>query len=942
MMSLLWTILTPQGFEPHGYCFLWTRPLLWLYIVSDSLITLSYYSIPIALIYFVRKRRDLAFKRVFLFFAVFIIACGTTHLMALWTIWSPLYWLDAVVKAVTATASVVTAVALWPLIPKALALPSPAQLEAANLALQEEVRERHRAQEALHAAYDEMEGRVRERTRELTSTAEALQAKIAEHELAEQALRESEAKYWALVTQINDGLFVVDDQGVITFGNQALARIHGVDSPEQLAGRSLFEFITPIALDHVKGLFTRAIETGIAAEVVETQIVRADGESAFIEVKSVPILEDGRVTGLRGILRDVTERKRSELALRETYDLLKAVVDASAAGITIVDREGNVRLWSPAAERMFGWRKEEVLERPLPTVPFDGREEYLALCERAMAGELIVGLEVVRQKKDGSAIDVSLSTAPLRDGKEGITGVVGIMVDITERKRTEGQIRLQTAALEAAANGIIITDRNGTIRWANPAFTRLTGYTAEEVVGRNPRILRSGQHDQAFYRNLWDTILSGSVWQGEMVNRRKDGSLYTEEQTIAPVLDQRGAMAHFIAIKQDVTEHKRLEAQLRQAQKLEAIGLLAGGIAHDFNNLLSGIIGFAELALKELPEGSKGASYLNRVPRLGRQAGGLIGQLLAFARKAPLERQPLDLNPLLKESGKLLQRTFPETITIQVEPAFQSLIANADLGEVQQIILNLATNARDAMPHGGALTLRLVPVTLTEASLGDHPHRRPGAFACLTVADTGTGIPAAIRDRIFEPFFTTKALGHGTGLGLASVYGIVHQHEGWLEVETAEGQGSAFHVFLPIVPIPADATPSAAEAMPHGRETLLLVEDNPIVLEMGEILLSDLGYTVFAAADGVEALAVFRTHPGIALVLTDAIMPRMGATDLIPALRALNPDIKVLISTGYAPDEIRRTLDHLKINGYIRKPFSQVDVATAVRAVIDGSVLGRR
>ena len=690
MVSLLWTILTPQGFEPHGYCFLWTRSLLWLYIVSDSLITLSYYSIPIALIYFVRKRRDLAFKRVFLFFAVFIIACGTTHLMAIWTLWSPLYWLDAAVKAVTATASIATAVALWPLIPKALALPSPAQLEAANLALQEEARERNRVQEALRTAYDEVEERVRERTRELTRTTEALQAEIA------------------------------------------------------------------------------------------------------------------------------------------------------------------------------------------------------------------------------------------------------------ERRQREERLRLQGVALESAANAIAITDRGGRMTWVNPAFATLTGYTSEEVLGQTPRLLKSDTHDQAFYHNLWKTILSGRVWCGEIVNRRKDGSLYTEEQTITPVLDEHGDITHFIAIKQDITEHKRLEAQLRQAQKLEAIGLLAGGVAHDFNNLLNGVIGFSELALRELPEGSKGASYLSRVPGLGRQAAVLISQLLAFARKAPLERRPLDLNPLLKESGKMLQRTLPETITIQTEPSFEPLIANADVGEVQQIILNLATNARDAMPSGGTLTLRLAPVTLTEASLGCYPLRRPGAFACLTVTDTGTGIPAAIRDRIFEPFFTTKELGQGTGLGLASVHGIVHQHEGWLEVETAEGQGSAFHVFLPIVPIPADATPSAAKMMPHGRETLLLVEDNPMVLEMGEILLSDLGYTVLAAADGVQALAVFRAHPEIALVLTDAIMPRMGAADLIPALRALTPDITVLVSTGYAPDEIRRTLDHLRVSGYVRKPLSQADLATAVRAAIDGPVPGRR
>lgn len=938
MESLLWTILTPQGFEPHGYCFLWTRPLLWLYIVSDSLITLAYYSIPIALIVVVRKRPDLAFKRVFLLFAAFIVACGTTHLIALWTLWSPLYWLDAAVKAVTAAASIMTAVALWPLIPKVLALPSPAQLEAANIALQDEVRERHHAQEALRGAYDEMEARVRERTRELTRTTEALQAEIAERERTDHALRASETKYRVLVNEINDGLFVVDARGVITFANRTLAQIYGLDNPEQLVGRSLFEFIAPVALNHVKTLFTGTVETGITAEVVETQIVRADGASACIEIKSVPILEDGRVAGLRGILRDVTERKRSELAVRESHDLLKAVIDASPAGIAIIDREGHVRLWSSAAERMFGWTKEEVLAHALPTVPSDRGEEHQALRDRTLAGDVLSGVEVVRQKKDGSSVDISLWTAPLWDANEGVTGIVGIMVDSTERKRAEGQIRLQAAALEAAANGIIITDRNGMISWANPAFTRLTGYTVEEVIGRTPRVLRSGRHDQAFYRNLWETVLSGRVWQGEIVNRRKNGSLYTEAQTITPVLDEHGNIAHFIAIKQDTTERRHLEDQLRQTQKLEAIGLLAGGIAHDFNNLLNGVIGFAELAVRELPEGSKGASYLSRIPKLGRQASGLIGQLLAFARKAPLERRPLDLTPLLKESGKLLQRTFPETITISVEPASETLVANADLGEVQQIILNLATNARDAMPRGGTLTLRLVPVTLTEASLGDHPHRRPGAFACLTVADTGTGIPSAIRDRIFEPFFTTKAPGQGTGLGLASVYGIVRQHEGWIEVETAEGQGSAFHVFLPCVPIPADATSCAEEAIPHGRETLLFVEDNPVSLEMGEILLGDLGYTVFTAADGVEALAVFRTHPDIALVLTDAIMPRMGAADLIPALRALKPDLKVLVSTGYAQDEIRRVLDHLGVSGYIRKPFSQADLAAAVRAAIDGSV----
>ncbi|HWR20269.1 MAG TPA: PAS domain S-box protein, partial [Verrucomicrobiae bacterium] len=598
--------------------------------------------------------------------------------------------------------------------------------------------------------------------------------------------------------------------------------------------------------------------------------------------------------------------------------------------------EGNVRLWSQAAERIFGWRKEEILGGLLLTVPPDKREEYQALRERALAGETLAGVEVVRQTKDGSSVDISLWTAPLRDEGGGISGIVGIMADITKRKQAEGRIRLQSAALEAAANSIIITDRGGMILWVNPAFTRLTGYTAEEAIDRSPGILRSGRHDRAFYHNLWETILAGRVWQGEIVNRRKDGSLYTEEQTITPVLDGRGEITHFIAIKQDITERTLLEDQLRQAQKLEAVGLLAGGIAHDFNNHLNGIIGFAELTLGGIPPDSKEYRHLSRVPKIGRQAAELVSQMLNFARKAPLHRKPLDLDLLLQETMSVLRRTLPETIAIELEPARESLVVNADGAQVQQILLNLATNARDAMPHGGTLTLRLTPVTLIETSLGGHPERRLGAFACLTVADTGTGIPAAIRDRIFEPFFTTKEPGHGTGLGLASVYGIARQHEGWIEVETAEGQGSAFQVFLPLVPTAVKAASLVEKALPRGTETLLLVEDNPMVLELGELLLSNLGYTVLSAADGVEALATFQAHSDIALVLTDAIMPRMGAADLIPALRALNPDVKVLVATGYAPDEIHHSLESLEVTGYVRKPFSQADLATAVRAALDG------
>lgn len=423
-----------------------------------------------------------------------------------------------------------------------------------------------------------------------------------------------------------------------------------------------------------------------------------------------------------------------------------------------------------------------------------------------------------------------------------------------------------------------------------------------------------------------------------MINRRKDGNFYMEEQTITPVRRRGGEITNFIAIKQDATERRRFEERLYQTQKLEAIGLLAGGMAHDFNNLLNGIIGFTELALEAIPPDNKAHHYLSRVPEISCQAADLVGQVLSFARKTPLQRKPLDLGLLLQKTASLLGRMLPATITVRLELTHEPLIINGDSTHVQQVLLNLATNACDAMSHRGTLALRLTPALLSEASLGGRQERRPGAFACLTVADTGTGIPAAIRGHLFEPFFTTKKPGHGTGLGLASVHGIVHQHEGWIEVETAEGQGSAFHVFFPVVPAPTNAASSAEKVLPRGTETLLLVEDNPMVLELGQILLSTLGYTVLSAVDGVEALSIFQSHTDISLILTDAVMPRMGAAALIPALHALNPDVKVLVATGYAPDEIQHKLERLQIAGYVRKPFSKDDLAVAVRAAIDGKM----
>ncbi len=813
MVSLLRTILTPQGFEAHGYCFLWTRPLLWLYIVSDSLIALSYYSIPIALVYFVRKRRDLAFHWAFLMFAAFILACGTTHVMALWTLWMPVYWLDGAVKALTAIASVATAAALWPLIPKALAIPSPAQLQATNLMLQGEVIERQRAEAALRRAHDELEIRVQERTEELVRANVALEAQI-------------------------------------------------------------------------------------------------------------------------------TERKRAEERLR----LQSAALEAAANAVVITNREGRIVWVNPAFSSLTGYASEETLGQT-PRLLKSGKHDqsfYENLWGTILSGQVWRG-KVVNRRKDGSLFTEEQTVTPVRDSQGQISHFVAIKQDVTERERAQDTQARLVAILEATTDYVGIADADGRTLYLNAGGRRMRGIgEAEDVSGapvedRHPEWALALLRDEAI-----PTAIRDGVWRGETAFRTREGREIPVSQVILAHKGPDGTVRFLSTIARDLTDWKRAEEQLRQAQMLEAVGLLAGGVAHDFNNLLNGIMGFADLALRELPPGSKAHGYLCRVPGLGQQAADLIARLLTFARKAPQERKPLDLNVLLEETAKLLRRTLPETLTIRVEPSPEPVVVQADLAQVQQVFLNLATNARDAMPGGGTLSLRLTPVTLTQESVGGHPERRLGDFVCLTIADTGTGIPGAIRDRIFDPFFTTKAPGEGTGLGLASVHGSVHQHQGWLEVETAEGQGSAFHVFLPRLAGPAPVAAVAAGALPRGTETVLLVEDNPMVLELGGILLTELGYTILTARDGIEGLAVFRAHPEIALVLTDAIMPRMGASALIPALRALNPSVKVLVATGYAPDEIRASLDHLPLVGYVQKPFRQTELARAVRAALDGPAPGSR
>ncbi|MBL8113427.1 MAG: PAS domain S-box protein, partial [Acidobacteria bacterium] len=364
-------------------------------------------------------------------------------------------------------------------------------------------------------------------------------------------------------------------------------------------------------------------------------------------------------------------------------------------------------------------------------------------------------------------------------------------------REDDAKRRHLVSAIEQSADAIVLTDLNSTITYVNPAFERITGYTAQEAIGQNPRLLKSGRHDDAFYRDLYATLLRGETFRGVMINRRKDGSLFEEEATMSPVRDPDGQVTGFVAVKRDVTRERALEERLRQSSKVEAVGLLAGGVAHDFNNLLTVISGFSALAKDQLPEGHPAAGHLDEVLTAAARAASLTQQLLAFSRKQVLRPEVVDLDAVVTESVRLLKRLIGEDIRVVPILAGNLPPVLVDQAQMQQVVLNLAVNARDAMPNGGTLTIETESVVLDEAYAAAHDSTRSGPFVRLTISDTGSGIPQELQSKVFDPFFTTKEKGKGTGLGLSTVYGIVKQSGGWIWLYSESGKGSTFKIFLP-------------------------------------------------------------------------------------------------------------------------------------------------
>ncbi|HUJ41833.1 MAG TPA: PAS domain S-box protein [Candidatus Acidoferrales bacterium] len=656
----------------------------------------------------------------------------------------------------------------------------------------------------------------------------------------------------------------------------------------------------------------------------------------------------GNVVGCLGLSLDVSETKRLEnesviraRELDEASRTLAALVSHAPVAIIALDESETVRIWNPAAEEMFGWKAAEVMGKVHPAVPGERTEEFRVLFDLLRQGGGVYAMETQRRRKDGQILDVSLSASGVCVGSGlGRSGgdllIIAVLTDITGRKRAEAEMLRLTTAVEQAAESVMIADTNGIIRYVNPAFCAVTGYTREEAVGHRTNLLRSGRHDAEFYDRLWKAVLSGQTWRGEFENRRKDGNLVPMEACITPVRGPRGGITSFICISQDVSERRTLEGQLLEAQKFEAIGQLAGGIAHDFNNVLAAILGMAELGQMEAPEGTRIRERLQKICHHAGRAVALTRQLLAFSRRQQLERRPINLNLCINEVTSLISESLGKDVEVKTELAPELASIHADPSQIEQVLMNLSVNARDAMPRGGQLTFTTGTVRLDADACRGRPGMSPGEFVELSVADTGTGMDATTLGRIFEPFFTTKPPGLGTGLGLATAYGVVKQHGGFIEVDSALGAGTSFHLYFPVAMAAereAEA-PQSAEPVRGGTETILLAEDHEGLRELVRESLQGLGYQVLAANDGQEALDLFRRHAGkVDLLVLDVVMPRLRGPDVYQRIRELNPLIPVLFCTGYNPDSAQG--EALSSHPVLQKPYPALELARAVRQLLD-------
>ncbi|RJQ64872.1 MAG: PAS domain S-box protein [Desulfobacteraceae bacterium] len=762
---------------------------------------------------------------------------------------------------------------------------------------------------------------------------------ITECKQAEAALRESEERYRTIYDNSSDALFIQDFEGRFLDVNCVTCEQLGY-TEEELMGMSVTDIYAPEHSALEKDCFEAFRKNGIA--IFETAYVAKDGRNIPIELSS-RIIEYRGHPAILSIARDITERKRAEKELRKSEQLLKDTQAISKVGGWEYDVVNRRLTWTDEVYRIYGvdgsydpneirkdthfylGEDQDIIAQAFNNAVISGKPYDLVCRFNSAGGEQkwvrTVGNPIV---KDGNVIKV-----------------VGSIVDITEQKEAAAEREKLKTAIEQTAEMIVITDAEGTIQYANHAFEAITGYTNDETIGRNPRILKSGRQDDAFYKGLWDRIHTGNRWTGRLINKRKDGILYTAECSISPVKNEKGHIVNLVWISRDVTSEINLHEQLRQSQRMEAIGTLAGGIAHDFNNILYSIIGYAEMGVDKAEKGSKSEEYFKEILTGCNRAAQLTKNILAFCRQEEPVMKPIRIQPIIDEIFNFMRSSIPSTIEIikRIDPECGPVMG--DPAQIHQVLANLFTNASHAIQNAYAYGHITVDLTETDIVSGYHVSLKPGRYIRLSVSDDGCGIKSKDMERIFDPYFTTKEPGKGSGLGLSIVQGIIKNHNGEIMVYSEPGKGSTFNVYFPKLLENTNEIENQIEisvqSIPIGKENILLVDDDPSVVKMLNMFLEDIGYRVTAYADGREALEEFRLNPSkYDVVITDMTMPQMAGDVLSKELLKIRSDIPIILCTGFNESINEEAAKAIGILEFIMKPVEKRKIVQLIRKVING------
>ena len=685
--------------------------------------------------------------------------------------------------------------------------------------------------------------------------------------------------------------------------------------------------------------YLRSPLASFAAATEEVSLENLDSFKVNIghaDKSELKILEESFNSMISNLGQSVAEQNRTEEILRKSEEQWERTFNSFTDIVTLQDTDLHIIKANQTACTNLNITCDTIVDRhcyelfrgakePCPDCPLLETKETFEPYSRDMYHEQLEKTFLV-------------SAIPVFDVQEKLEFIAHVAKDITETKKLEeDRIRL-AAAIDQASETIVITDLGGLIQYVNPSFEKLTGYSSEEALGQNPRILHSGKHDKAFYKRMWATLLRGEVWSGHMINKKKDGSLFEEEATISPVKNKQGQIINFVAVKRDVSKEVSLEKQLRQAMKMEAIGTLAGGIAHDFNNILTAILGYSEMARAQLPADDPIGKDLDQVIIAGTRATELVTQILTFSRQGDEDFKPLKVQLILKEVLKLLRASLPTTIQLEqsIDPGSGSIFA--DPTQIHQILMNLCTNARHAIgEENGTLRISLSEIEATEEkSITDCPLVIAGTYLDLEISDTGCGMDGLTKAKIFDPFYTTKKKGKGTGLGLSVVHGIIKQHGGEITVTSEPGKGSTFHVYLPVISVDIPDEHIPTKEIPKGNgERIFFIDDEPAIAHMMKRTLEKLGYTVTSFTSSVDALKVYKKNPAnVNLVITDMTMPEMNGIELIRKLVAIRQDLPVILCTGFSETIDEATAKSFGFCEYIKKPVDKLTLAKALRLAL--------